>query len=52
VSGLLLYSLKELEAVAAEKGCIRRLLDEKWTKVYKARSPRDLFTRSSLRGAA
>lgn len=31
---LLLYSLDELEQIAAEKGGIRALLDEKWRKVY------------------
>ena len=41
-----------VEAVAEAKGGIRRLLDEKWAKVYKANSPRNLFTRSELRGAA
>jgi hypothetical protein len=52
VSDLLVYTLEELEAVAEAKGGIRRLLEEKWTKVYKASSPRDLFTRSELRHAA
>jgi hypothetical protein len=52
VSDLLVYSLDELEAVAQAKGGIRRLLDEKWTRVYKASSPRDLFTRSELQRAA
>jgi hypothetical protein len=41
---LLLYSLDELEAIAAEKGGVRQLLDEKWRKVYKANAPRRLFT--------
>lgn len=40
---LLLYSLDELEQIAAEKGGIRTLLDEKRLKVYKASSPRGLF---------
>jgi hypothetical protein len=43
VSDLLVYSLEELEAVAEATGGIRRLLDEKWVKVYKARSPRGLL---------
>ena len=43
VSDLLVYSMEELEAVAEAKGGIRRLLDEKWVKVYKAGSQRDLF---------
>src|SRR5262249_50216661 len=33
---LLLYSLDDLEEIAAKKGGIRQLLDEKWRKVYKA----------------
>lgn len=33
LSDLILYSLDELEAIAARKGGIRRLLDEKWAKV-------------------
>jgi hypothetical protein len=52
VSDLLVYSLEELEAVAEAKGGIRQLLDEKWAKVYKASSPRALFTRGELRHAA
>ena len=44
MSDLLVYSLEELEAVAERKGGIRRLLDEKWAKVYKAGAPRGLFT--------
>jgi hypothetical protein len=48
---LLLYSLDELEEIAAEKGGIRRLLDEKWRKVYNANAPRGLFTRSEMRAA-
>jgi hypothetical protein len=52
VSDLLVYSLEELEAVAAQKGGIRRLLEEKWEKVYKASSPRGLFSRAELRQAA
>lgn len=45
-------SLEELEAVAEKKGGIRRLLDEKWSKVYKASAPRGLFTAGGLRQAA
>jgi hypothetical protein len=52
VSDLLVYSLEEWEVVAEQKGGIRRLLDEKWAKVYKAQAPRGLFTRSELRQAA
>jgi hypothetical protein len=52
MSDLLLYSLEELEAVAEAKGSIRRLLDEKWAKVYKARSPRGLFSQADLRQVA
>jgi hypothetical protein len=48
---LLLYSLDELEEIAAEKGGIRSLLDEKWRKVYKANSPRGLFTRAEMQAA-
>ncbi len=48
---LLLYSLDDLEEIAAEKGGIRQLLDEKWRKVYKASSPRGLFTTSELHAA-
>jgi hypothetical protein len=51
VSDLLVYSLDELEAVAEQKGGIRRLLDEKWAKVYIAGSPRCLFTRAERRAA-
>jgi hypothetical protein len=52
MSDLLVYSLNELEAVAERKGGIRRLLDEKWSKVYKATSPRGLFSRAEPRRAA
>jgi hypothetical protein len=48
---LLLYSLDDLEDIAAEKGGIRQLLDEKWRKVYKADAPRGLFTREEMRAA-
>jgi hypothetical protein len=41
---LLLYSLDELETIAAEKGGIRTLLDENWRKVYQTNAPRGLFT--------
>jgi len=37
---LLLYSLDDLEEIAAGKGGIRQLLDEKWCKVYKANAAR------------
>jgi hypothetical protein len=49
VGDLLLYRLDELEVIAAEKGSIRSLLEEKWCKVYMANAPRDLFTRTEMR---
>jgi hypothetical protein len=49
VSDLLVYSLDELEAIAAEKGSIRQLLAEKWCKVYKANDPREMFTKRELK---
>jgi hypothetical protein len=52
VSDLVLYSLEDLEAIAEEKGGIRRLLDEKWTKIYQAPAPRGLFKRGEMREAA
>lgn len=51
VSDLLVYSLDELEAIADEKGSIRRLLDEKWCKVYKAHAPRGLFSTREAKNA-
>jgi hypothetical protein len=48
---LLLYSLDDLEDIAAEKGGIRQLLDEKWRKVYKANAPRGVFSPTELRVA-
>jgi hypothetical protein len=48
---LLRYSLDELEEIAAQKGGIRHLLDEKWRKVYQTGSPRGLFKRGELRAA-
>jgi hypothetical protein len=51
VSDLLVYSPEELEAVADQKGGIRRLLDEKWTKVYQASAPRGMFSYSEMRAA-
>jgi hypothetical protein len=48
VGDLLVYDLEELEAVANKKGGIRPLLDEKWCKIYKARAPRGMFTRSEM----
>ena len=48
---LLLYSLDDLEEIAAEKGGIRQLLDEKWRKVYKANTPRGLFTTGEFHAA-
>ncbi len=52
VSDLLVYSLDELEAVAERKGGIRRILDEKWAKAYKANISRGVFGRSNLSNAA
>jgi hypothetical protein len=52
VSDLLVYSLDELEAIAAEKGSIRQLLDEQWRKVYKASAPRGMFSEPHQRRAA
>lgn len=48
---LLLYSLDDLEDIAAEKGGIRVLLDEKWRKVYQANAPRGVFTTGEMRVA-
>ncbi len=48
---LLLYSLDDLEDIAAEKGGIRQLLDEKWRKVYQANAPRGVFTTREMRAA-
>jgi len=48
VGDLLLYSLDELEAIADEKGGILPLLDAKWQQLYKAASPRGLFTRGEV----
>jgi hypothetical protein len=36
---LLLYSLDDLEQIAADKGGIRQLRDKKWRKVYRASAP-------------
>ncbi len=47
----LLYSLDDLEDIAAQKGGIRTLLDEKWRKVCKANSPRGLFTTGEMHPA-
>jgi hypothetical protein len=49
---LLLYSLDDLEEIAAQKGGIRQLLDEKRRKVYRANAPRALFTRGEAWRAA
>lgn len=51
VGDLLVYSLDELEAVAERKGGVRRLLDEKWAKVYKASTPRGHSSKSGIRAA-
>jgi hypothetical protein len=47
-----LYSLDDLEGMAAERGGIRQLLDEKWHKVYQVNAPRGLFTNGVMRKAA
>jgi hypothetical protein len=52
VGDLLIYSLDELEQVAVRRGGIRRLLQEKWEKVYKASAPHRLFVPGELRCAA
>jgi hypothetical protein len=46
---LLLYSLDDLEEIAAEKDGIRQLLDKKWRKVYKANAPRGLVAADECR---
>jgi hypothetical protein len=51
VSDLVVYNLEEPEMVAQAKGGNRRLLDEKWAKVYKAISPRSLFSKAETRAA-
>jgi hypothetical protein len=51
VGDLLLYSLDELEAIAADKGGIRALLDEKWRKVYKTGAPGGFTLRSAVAAA-
>jgi hypothetical protein len=48
LANLRLYSLDDLEDIAAKKGGIRQLLDEKWRKVYKASAPRGLFTSGEI----
>jgi hypothetical protein len=52
VSDLLVYSLEELEAVAEAKDGIRRLLGDKWAKVYQANSARGLFAWREMRRTA
>jgi len=42
VADLVLNGLDELEAIAAEKGGVRLLLDEKWCRLYQAASPRGM----------
>ncbi|HEV8191232.1 MAG TPA: hypothetical protein VGP82_07080 [Ktedonobacterales bacterium] len=49
---LLLYSLDDLEEIAAEKGGVQQLLDEKWRKVYKARTSRAVHSWRDARGLA
>jgi hypothetical protein len=48
---LVLFSLNDLEEIAAKKGGIRLLLDEKRRKAYKTGVPRGLFTQDELRAA-
>ena len=48
---LLLYRLDDLENIAAEKGGIRQLFDEKWRKVYRANAARGVFTTGEMRAA-
>jgi hypothetical protein len=48
VGDLLLYSLDEWEALAAQRGGIWRLFDEKWVKVYRARAPRGVLARDAM----
>ncbi|HEV8190198.1 MAG TPA: hypothetical protein VGP82_01750 [Ktedonobacterales bacterium] len=45
---LLLYSLDDLEEIAAKRGGVQQLRDEKWRKVYRANTPRGLFTRDEM----
>lgn len=47
---LLLYSLDDLEDIAAAKGGIRQLPDEKWRKVYKANASRGIFSMQEFTG--
>jgi hypothetical protein len=47
----LLYSLDDLEEIAAQKGGIRQLLDEKWRKVYQANALRDLCMADGMSAA-
>jgi hypothetical protein len=51
VSDLLICSLDELEGIAERKGGIRRLLDEKWAKVYKTYASQRVFSTTELHAA-
>jgi len=51
VGNLLLYSLDDLEDIAATKGGTWQLLDEKWRKVYRANAPHGVFTTGEMRAA-
>jgi hypothetical protein len=42
----------DLEEIAAKKGGIRQLLDEKWRKVYQANAPRGVFAKGEWSRAA
>jgi hypothetical protein len=44
-------NLGDLEELAAAKGGIRQLLDEKWRKVYRANAARGLFTMDKMRAS-
>ena len=46
-----MFSSEGLEALASEKGGIRRLLEEQWAKVYRAHAPRGMFHPAELREA-
>ncbi len=48
---LLLYSLDDLEDIAAAKGGVRHLLDEKWRKVYQANALRGIFATGEMHAA-
>jgi hypothetical protein len=51
VAELLSVMLEDFEALAREKGGMAQLLFDKRCKVYKARSPRGMFTRPRAQAA-